>query len=163
MKNYCLDIPKYNPNSPSFIDIKGIMKLLPHRYPFQLIDKIIHLDNENIISIKNVTINEPYFQGHFPGIPIMPGVLQVEAMAQTGGVLVLNTVPDPENYLTYFIGIDNCRFKRKVVPGDTLLIRATLLVPVKMGIAKMHVQAFVGDILASEAILIAQIAKESRI
>ncbi len=111
------NIPPYNPSLPPVLDINQISRMLPHRYPFQLIDKIFHLDESTVAGVKNVTINEPFFQGHFPGNPVMPGVLQIEAMAQTGGILVLNTVPDPENYWTYFLGIDNCRFRKMVTPG----------------------------------------------
>ncbi len=141
-------------------DIEQITRMLPQRYPFQMIDKIIHLDEKNVTGIKNVTINEPFFQGHFPGKPIMPGVLQLEALAQTGGILVLNTVPDPENYLTYFLSVDKCRFRKRVVPGDTLVIQGELMTDIKRGFAKMKGQAFVGKELACEAIIMAQIVKQ---
>ncbi|MBW8049032.1 MAG: bifunctional UDP-3-O-[3-hydroxymyristoyl] N-acetylglucosamine deacetylase/3-hydroxyacyl-ACP dehydratase [Cytophagales bacterium] len=155
------DLPHYNPKLPPILDINQISKTLPHNYPFRLVDKIIHLDEKSVVGVKNVTINEPFFQGHFPGNPIMPGVLQVEAMAQTGGILVLNTVPDPENYWTYFLGIDSCRFKKMVVPGDTIIFRCELTNPIKRGIAKMHGQAFVADKLVCEAFLMASIVKKS--
>lgn len=160
MRNIDSKPPSYDPNAEVVFNAKNIMKMLPHRYPFQMVDKIVHLDESSVTGIKNVTINEPYFQGHFPTEPVMPGVLQVEAMVQTGGVLVLNMVPNPELYLTYFLGINDCRFKKKVVPGDTLVIHSILLSPIKLGIAKMHAQAFVGTHLVSEAVLIAQIIKE---
>lgn len=160
MRNSDLKPPIYDLNSEVIFNVKNIMQMLPHRYPFQMVDKIIHLDENSVTGIKNVTINEPYFQGHFPTEPVMPGVLQVESMVQTGGVLVLNTVPDPDLYLTYFLGIDDCRFKKKVVPGDTLILHSVLLSPIKLGIAKMHAQAFVGTQLVSEAVLVAQIVKQ---
>lgn len=152
--------PDYNPKLPPVLDINQISKILPHSYPFLLIDKIIHLDEKSVIGIKNITINEPFFQGHFPGNPVMPGVLQIEAMAQTGGILVLNSVPDPENYWTYFLGIDNCRFRKMVVPGDTIIFKCVLTNAIKRGIAKMHGQAFVADKLVCEAILTASIVEK---
>lgn len=153
-------VPTYDLNAPAVRDIKQIIHTLPHRYPFQMVDKIIHLDTQSVTGIKNVTINEPFFQGHFPGNPIMPGVLQVEALAQTGGVLVLNTVPDPENYLTYFLGIDACRFRKMVVPGDTLVLHCELLADIKQGFSKMQGRIFVGNQLTCEAIMLAQISKK---
>ncbi len=151
--------PKYDVNKP-MLDINEIRKILPHRYPFLMIDKILHLDSKSVVGVKNVTANEPFFQGHFPQEPVMPGVLQVEAMAQIGGILVLNTVPDPEHYANYFLKIDNVKFKKKVVPGDTLIIKADLLEPMRRGIAHMFGQVFVGDNLVSEGELMAQIVKE---
>ncbi|WP_017731820.1 bifunctional UDP-3-O-[3-hydroxymyristoyl] N-acetylglucosamine deacetylase/3-hydroxyacyl-ACP dehydratase [Nafulsella turpanensis] len=155
------NIPAYNPTLPPVLDINQISKMLPHRYPFQLVDKIFHLDESTVAGVKNVTINEPFFQGHFPGNPVMPGVLQIEAMAQTGGILVLNTVPDPENYWTYFLGIDNCRFRKMVMPGDTLIFKCELLAPIKRGIAKMKGYAYVGNTLVSEAELSASIVRKN--
>lgn len=155
-----LTIPRYDLNSEPVFDIGQITKMLPHRYPFQLVDKVIQLDGRTVTGIKNVTINEPFFQGHFPNNPVMPGVLQIEAIVQTGGILVLNTVSDPENYSTYFLGIDQCRFRKMVLPGDTLVMRCELLANIKRGIAKMKGSAFVGNKLACEAIMIAQIVKE---
>lgn len=153
-------VPQYDLNAPVVRDIKQIMRMLPHRYPFQMVDKITHLDAQSVTGIKNVTINEPFFQGHFPGKPIMPGVLQVEALAQAGGVLVLNTVPDPENYLTYFLAIDECRFRKMVVPGDTLVLHCELLADIKRGVAKMKGRVFVGKDLTCEATMMAQIVKQ---
>ncbi|PTB97586.1 UDP-3-O-[3-hydroxymyristoyl] N-acetylglucosamine deacetylase [Marivirga lumbricoides] len=155
--------PKYDPNAEPVLDIEGISAKLKHRYPFQLVDKIIHQDHKTVIGIKNVTINENFFQGHFPDNPVMPGVLQVEAMAQTGGILVLSTVPDPANYWTYFLGIDNCRFRRIVKPGDTIILKCELLAPIKRGIAKMHGTAFVGNNIVSEATLTARIVKKDEV
>jgi UDP-3-O-[3-hydroxymyristoyl] N-acetylglucosamine deacetylase/3-hydroxyacyl-[acyl-carrier-protein] dehydratase len=152
-------IPKYNPNDEALISVMGVQGILPHRPPFLLVDKIIFRDEKTVIGIKNVTMNEPFFVGHFPGEPIMPGVLQVEALAQVGGVLVLNTVPDPENYLTFFLKIDKVRFKRKVVPGDTLILKMTLLEPIRRGIALMYGEGYVGDSLAIEGEMMAQISK----
>lgn len=158
-KEPALQPPLYDPHAPAVRDIKEITQTLPHRYPFQMVDKVTHLDEKSVTGIKNVTINEPFFQGHFPGEPIMPGVLQLEALAQLGGILVLNTVPDPENYLTYFLGIDECRFRRKVTPGDTLILHGELLGEIKRGFSKMRCAAFVGQELTCEATLLAQIAK----
>lgn len=153
------NIPKYNPNAEPAIDIQGIKSRLPHRPPFLLVDKIMHLDERMVIGIKNVTMNEPFFVGHFPDEAVMPGVLIVESMAQVGGILVLGTVPDPENYLTYFMKIDKVKFKKKVVPGDTLVTRMTLLEPIRRGIALMYAEAYVGDTLVTEGELMAQIVK----
>jgi len=153
-------IPRYNPSLPPVMDIKQISNVLPHRYPFLLIDKIIYLDQETVSGVKNVTMNEPFFQGHFPGNPVMPGVLQVEAMAQIGGILVMNTVPDPENYWTIFLGIDTVRFRKMVVPGDTLVIQCDLLAPIKRGIAKMYGRAFVGNTLVCEGTMTASIVRK---
>lgn len=153
------DIPVYDPNVEPVDDIQSIQNTLPHRNPFLLVDKIIHRDEKKVIGVKNVTMNEPFFIGHFPGEPVMPGVLQIEAMAQVGGLLVLNTVPDPENYLTFFLRVDKVRFKRKVVPGDTLIMRLSLLEPMRRGIAIMYGEGYVGENLVIEGELMAQIVK----
>ncbi len=154
-------VPLYDPSVKPVLDINEIKDILPHRYPFLLIDRIIHLDGKMVAGIKNVTINEPFFQGHFPGNPVMPGVLQVEAMAQIGGILVLNTVPDPENYTPYFLGIDKCRFRKMVIPGDTIKFKCELTAPIKRGIAKMNGFAYVGNTLVCEAEMTARIVKNS--
>lgn len=152
-------VPSYDPNEVPQYDINQIRKMLPHRYPMQLVDKIMYADEQMVIGIKNLTGNEEIFNGHFPNEPVMPGVLQVEAMAQTGGILVLKSVPDPENYSTYFMKIDNVKFRSKAVPGDTLIFKLVLLTPVRRGIATMKGYAFVGDKIISEAEFTAQIAK----
>lgn len=154
------NIPHYDPKLPPVLDVNQIKKYLPHRFPFLLVDKIFHLNDVTVAGIKNVTGTEPFFQGHFPENPVMPGVLIVEAMAQTGGVLVLNTVPDPENYITLFLLIENCKFRRMVLPGDTIVMKCELLNPIKRGIAKMQGYAFVGDSLVCEAIMTARIVRK---
>lgn len=154
------NIPKYDTSMPSVYDINKIASVLPHRYPFLLVDKIIHLDDERVTGVKNVSFNEPYFQGHFPNNPVMPGVLQIEAMAQVGGILVLNTVPDPENYWTYFLGVDGFKFRKMVLPGDTIVMDCHLQGPIKRGIAKMYGRAYVGKTLVSEGHLTASIVKK---
>lgn len=152
-------IPKYDPNKTPLYDVNQIKKMLPHRYPFLLIDKIIDMDEKSVIGIKNVTFNEHFFMGHFPHEPIMPGVLQIEAMAQVGGILALSQVDDPENYGTLFLKIDKVRFKRKVGPGDTIVFRLELINPIRRGLVNMFGQAFVGNELAMEGELMAQISK----
>jgi UDP-3-O-[3-hydroxymyristoyl] N-acetylglucosamine deacetylase/3-hydroxyacyl-[acyl-carrier-protein] dehydratase len=159
-KNKRVDVPQYNPNIPPIYNINDISRILPHRQPFLLVDKIIELSDTQVVGVKNVTMNEDFFRGHFPDNPIMPGVLQVEAMAQVGGILALNAVEDPENYSTYFIKIENVKFKQKVIPGDTLVFRLELLSPIRRGICHMKGQAFVGDKLVSEAEMMAQIVKD---
>lgn len=156
-KNTAPDVDIYA--TPIF-DINGVMKKLPHRPPFLLIDKILEQTNTVTVGLKNVTINETFFNGHFPGKPVMPGVLIIEAMAQTGGMLVLNTVEDPENYLTYFLKIDKVKFRKMVCPGDTIIFRLELIAPIRRGIANMKAQAFVGKNLVAEGELMAQIVKE---
>ncbi|HET7361201.1 MAG TPA: bifunctional UDP-3-O-[3-hydroxymyristoyl] N-acetylglucosamine deacetylase/3-hydroxyacyl-ACP dehydratase [Salinimicrobium sp.] len=153
-------VPKYNLDQPPLMDVNDIMNVLPHRPPFVLIDKIIELTENLVVGVKNVTMNEPFFVGHFPEKPVMPGVLQVEAMAQTGGILALKSVPDPENYLTFFMKIDNVKFKRQVVPGDTLIFRLELLAPIRRGICQMQGYAYANGKLVTEAILMAQIVKQ---
>ncbi|MDO4228315.1 MAG: bifunctional UDP-3-O-[3-hydroxymyristoyl] N-acetylglucosamine deacetylase/3-hydroxyacyl-ACP dehydratase [Capnocytophaga sp.] len=153
------NVPLIDTNQAPLLNVNDIMKLLPHRPPFLLVDKIFELSDKHVIGLKNVTMNEPFFVGHFPGAPVMPGVLQIEAMAQAGGVLILSTVPDPENYLTYFMKIDNVKFKIQVMPGDTLIFKLELLTPIRRGICHMQGYAYVNGKLATEAELMAQIVK----
>lgn len=153
-------VPAFDLYSTPVCDINKIAKHLPHRYPFLLIDKIIELNETRVVGVKNVTMNEWFFQGHFPENPVMPGVLMIEAMAQTGGILVLNTVPDPENYWTYFLRIDQARFKQKVIPGDTLVFDLQLISPIRRGICHMAGKAYVGDKVVMEAEMMAQIVKK---
>lgn len=151
--------PLYNPNAAPLIDVNGIKKLLPHRYPFLLIDKIIEMDQKHCVAVKNVTVNEPFFTGHFPQEPVMPGVLQVEAMAQAAGVLVLNYLEDPDKYSTYFLKIDNVKFRQKVVPGNTLLMNVSLMTEIRRGCALVKGYSFVGEKIVCEAEFMAQIIK----
>jgi UDP-3-O-[3-hydroxymyristoyl] N-acetylglucosamine deacetylase/3-hydroxyacyl-[acyl-carrier-protein] dehydratase len=151
--------PKIDINSEPLMDVNDIIKMLPHRPPFLLVDKIFELSETHVIGLKNVTMNEPFFVGHFPGAPVMPGVLQIEAMAQAGGVLLLNTVPDPENYLTLFMKMDNVKFKRPVKPGDTLVFKLELISPIRRGICHMRGMIFANNKLMTEGELMAQIIK----
>ena len=153
-------VPVYDINQPPLMDIHKIMEMLPHRPPFLLIDRILELSDTHVVGMKNVTMNEPFFVGHFPEAPVMPGVLQVEAMAQTGGILVLSTVPDPENYLTFFMKIDNVKFKQKVLPGDTLFFHCSLISPIRRGICHMQAYAYANGKVVAEAEMMAQIAKK---
>jgi UDP-3-O-[3-hydroxymyristoyl] N-acetylglucosamine deacetylase/3-hydroxyacyl-[acyl-carrier-protein] dehydratase len=150
---------KYNPAKPALLDVNDIRELLPHRYPFLMVDKVFHLDEVSIGAIKNITVNVPQFTGHFPQEPVMPGVLLVEALAQAGGIIVMKSIDNPKDYSTYFLRIDNVRFKRKVVPGDTVQLEAHIIEPVRRGIASILGKVFVGGQLACEATLMAQIVK----
>lgn len=159
IRKHEIQAPIYYCNEPPVMDVNRIRELLPHRYPMQLVDKVISLGANSIVGVKNVTSNEPFFTGHFPQEPVMPGVLQIEAMAQCGGLLVLNTLEEPERWSTYFMRIDDVKFRQKVVPGDTLLFKVDLLAPVRHGISSMKGYVFVGDKVVSEATFTAQIVK----
>jgi UDP-3-O-[3-hydroxymyristoyl] N-acetylglucosamine deacetylase/3-hydroxyacyl-[acyl-carrier-protein] dehydratase len=153
-----LDVPVYDPNQAPVYSSQQIEKTLPHRYPFLLVDKIIELTDTCIVGIKNVTFNEPFFVGHFPGNPVMPGVLQIEALAQTGGILAINALP-PGEYDTYFVKMDDARFRQKVVPGDTMILKMELLGPIRRGMCEMKGTVYVGNKIATEAVLMAQLVK----
>src|SRR4030095_3398514 len=155
------DVPVYNPTQPPVYDLQFIEKTLPHRFPFLLVDKIIELTDTKIVGVKNVTFNEWFFVGHFPGNAVMPGVLQIEALAQCGGILTIPDDPD-HSYDTYFLKIDNCKFKNKVVPGDTLILKMELMNPVRRGICEMKGTIFVGDKIVAEADMVAQIVKKPK-
>jgi UDP-3-O-[3-hydroxymyristoyl] N-acetylglucosamine deacetylase / 3-hydroxyacyl-[acyl-carrier-protein] dehydratase len=156
-------IPAFNLNEPPVMDINKVESYLPHRFPFLFVDKIIELSDTHVVGVKNVTHNEWYFQGHFPGNPVVPGVLIVEAMAQTGGILALNSVPDPENYWTYFMKIEEARFKKMVIPGDTIVISLELITPIRRGIVYMKGKCYVGKNIVTEAVMMAQIARKDNV
>jgi UDP-3-O-[3-hydroxymyristoyl] N-acetylglucosamine deacetylase / 3-hydroxyacyl-[acyl-carrier-protein] dehydratase len=156
------DGPRFDLSKPPLYDINAITRMLPHRYPFLLVDKIMEMNQESIVGVKNVTLNEPFFQGHFPGNPVMPGVLQIEAMAQVGGIFALSQVPDPENYSTYFMKIDGVKFKQKVLPGDTLVFQLKLESPIRRGLVNMKGVAYVNGKEVCEAIMLAQVIKDKQ-
>ena len=159
IRQHEIQAPNYDPNETPLMDVNRIRELLPHRYPMQLVDKVVETGSNFIVAVKNVTSNEAFFQGHFPQEPVMPGVLQIEAMAQAGGLLVLNSIEEPERWSTYFLRINDVKFRKKVVPGDTLLFRVELLAPIRNGISSMRGFAFVGETVVMEATFTAQIVK----
>ena len=154
-----INAPKYDPNQKPVFDINGVKNIMKHRYPFLLVDKITYLDESEVVGVKNVTVNEDFFNGHFPGNPVMPGVLQIEALAQVGGILVMNSIEEPEKHIPYLAGIENFRFRKMVSPGDTLVMRLRFIAPIKRGIAKMKAEAFVGNNLVSEGNMTATISR----
>lgn len=154
--------PKYDPDTPPLYTVQDIQKYIPHRHPFVLVDKIIELSEQHVVGVKNVTFNEPFFQGHFPDNPVFPGVLQMEALAQTGGILAMNNVEDPTEWNTYFLKIDNCKFKNIVVPGDTMILKLDLLTPIRRGIVHMQGTTYVGNKIVSEGELTAQIIRKTK-
>jgi len=157
-----INIPAYNPKLPPVMDINKVRETLPHREPFLYVDKIFHLDSTTVAGIKNVSYNEPFFQGHFPGNPVLPGVIILEALAQTGGILALNALGDPKDYWTYLMKIEESRFRKMVLPGDTLILKCELLEPIRRGIARMRTMAFVGNTLVAEAVMLASIVKKNK-
>tara|TARA_Y200000002_G_scaffold95895_1_gene77498 strand:- start:794 stop:2185 length:1392 start_codon:yes stop_codon:yes gene_type:complete len=159
VKNRNINAPKYDPNQKPVFDINGVKNILKHRYPFLLVDKITYLDESEVVGVKNVTVNEDFFNGHFPGNPVMPGVLQIEALAQVGGILVMSSIEEPEKHIPYLAGIENFRFRKMVSPGDTLVMRLRFIAPIKRGIAKMKAEAFVGNNLVSEGNMTATISR----
>lgn len=161
-KRRLLGVPKYDPDKEPLMDVNAVMQLLPHRYPFLLVDKIIEISDTHVVGVKNVTINEAFFQGHFPSNPVFPGVLQIEALAQTGGILALHSVPDKGNWDTYFLKIDNTKFKAKVSPGDTLILKMELIEPIRRGIVHMQGTAYVGSKIVSEGELTAQVVRRTK-
>ena len=159
IKKRNINAPKYDPNQKPVFDINGVKNIMKHRYPFLLVDKITYLDESEVVGVKNVTVNEDFFNGHFPGNPVMPGVLQIEALAQVGGILVMNSIEEPEEHIPYLAGIENFRFRKMVSPGDTLVMRLRFIAPIKRGIAKMKAEAFVGNNLVSEGNMTATISR----
>ena len=159
VKKRNINAPKYDPNQKPVFDINGVKNIMKHRYPFLLVDKITYLDESEVVGVKNVTVNEDFFNGHFPRNPVMPGVLQIEALAQVGGILVMNSIEEPEEHIPYLAGIENFRFRKMVSPGDTLVMRLRFIAPIKRGIAKMKAEAFVGNNLVSEGNMTATISR----
>jgi len=159
IKKRNINAPKYDPNQKPVFDINGVKNIMKHRYPFLLVDKITYLDESEVVGVKNVTVNEDFFNGHFPRNPVMPGVLQIEALAQVGGILVMNSIEEPEKHIPYLAGIENFRFRKMVSPGDTLVMRLRFMAPIKRGIAKMKAEAFVGNNLVSEGNMTATISR----
>ena len=159
VKKRNINAPKYDPNQKPVFDINGVKNIMKHRYPFLLVDKITYIDESEVVGVKNVTVNEDFFNGHFPGNPVMPGVLQIEALAQVGGILVMNSIEEPEKHIPYLAGIENFRFRKMVSPGDTLVMRLRFIAPIKRGIAKMKAEAFVGNNLMSEGNMTATISR----